>query len=243
MPELWYIWIMNVWRVRAFFYLQFKGPKSFGALNYSYIQMNLTLRTFFSFLLLFHEFRVYPSEGWGKIAKTVSSKGFWKGYFKRFQSTLGVFLLGHGFSYMGVVLSTCFPIRGDVFDTVLISSFHLFHCYSGQVLARQTSVLCVYVWVCHCYASVCFLCSMPSDLCSSFWLAWHCHEKKCWSVVSAYLLADVWYSEFLKPKLNITNNSAHMHKIHFIVHWTSNIFATDILTLFLVWFPVCYLRV
>lgn len=178
-----------------------------------------------------------------KLPRLLVVKVFGRVISKGFSPLWVVFLLGHGFSYMGVVFSTCFPIRGDVFDTVLISSFHLFHCYSGQVLARQTSVLCVYVWVCHCYASVCFLCSMPSDLCSSFWLAWHCHEKKCWSVVSAYLLADVSYSEFLKPKLNITNNSAHMHKIHFIVHWTSNIFATDILTLFLVWFPVCYLRV
>lgn len=60
-------------RLRAsiffFFFLQFKGLKSFGAVNYSYIQMNLTLRMFF-FLLLFHEFRVYPAEGERqKIAK------------------------------------------------------------------------------------------------------------------------------------------------------------------------------
>lgn len=143
MPELWYIWIMNVWRVRAFFYLQFKGPKSFGALNYSYIQMNLTLRTFFSFLLLFHEFRVYPSEGWGKIAKTVSSKGFWKGYFKRFQSTLGFFFA-----------RTWVLVHGCCFFYLFPHSWRCFW-YSANIILPSLSLL---FWTSTCLSDFCPVC-------------------------------------------------------------------------------------
>lgn len=148
MPGMWYIWIMNVWRVKAFFNLQFKGPKSFGTLNYSYIQMNLTLRTFFSFLLLFHEFRVYPSEGSSKIAKTISGKGFSRAVIsKRFGPLLGRLAQTCQMCPCAWVFLPVSPLFRDVFETVPISYFHLPHCYSGQVLACQAAVLCVCVSV------------------------------------------------------------------------------------------------
>lgn len=200
MPGMWYIWIMNVWRVKAFFYLQFKGPKSFGALNYSYIQMNLTLRTFFSFLLLFHEFRVYPSEGSSKIAKTISGKGFSRAVIsKRFGPLLG------RLAQTCVLVHGCFCLFPHSWGMFLRQCQYHISISLIVILDKYLPVRllsCVSVWVCRCYASVCSLCSMPSDLWSSFWLAWRCHETKSWIVVSAYFLAGVWS---LKSTLNITS--------------------------------------
>lgn len=160
--------------------------------------MNLTLRTFFSLSSLFHEFRVHPSEALGKIAKTIRAKGLNRTAISKGFSPLWSFLLKHVLLFFCThVLLPVSPLMAGYF--LIQCWYHLLissHCYSGQVLACQAAVLSA--CVCHCYASVCFLCSMLSDLCSSFWLAWHCHETKSWSVVSAYFLAVFWSSKIFE---------------------------------------------
>lgn len=150
--------------------------------------MNLTLRTFFPFLLLFHEFRVHPSQGLGEIAKTIRAKGFLQNSgFKRFQPISGLLPPTCFCSCVLLPVSQlmvgCFWYSADIiFSSPLIVI--LDKCSSVRLLS------CLRVCV-HTCASLlclaCFHCSVPSDLCSSFWLAWHCHETKSWSVVIVHM--------------------------------------------------------
>lgn len=178
-----------------FFYLQFKGLKSFGAVNYSYIQMNLTLRMFF-FLLLFHEFRVCPAEGERKKnCKVLLMVKFGVG------SCLG--RLSDFWAYACALVVELSALLGVVWDSPSITLLSLIVILDKCSPIRLLSSVCVCVdmWVCHWYASVCSFCSTLSDLWRSLWLARHRHETKSGSVLHIY-----WFQNLS----NVTNNFLHL---------------------------------
>lgn len=187
------------------FYLQFKGPKSFGALNYSYIQMNLSLRTFFPFVFSFMNLECTLQRGRAKLVRLLAEKVLAE---QRFQK-----ISVHFFAQMGELVHgscrfcccccyLCFSTHvGDDSETVPISHCHFAHCYSGQALGCQAAALCVSVFP--------LLHALRSAQINLIGMALQQDKKlEC----SAYLLADVSSSKSLKMKLNITNNSAQYHE-------------------------------
>ena len=91
----------------------------------------------FSFLLLFHEFRVHPSEGFGQnclrllAVKVLAERGFKKRFLATSRAPCSNIIL-----YISVVAQFLFPTCGRA---CLVQCRYRFsissHCYSGQVLA------------------------------------------------------------------------------------------------------------
>lgn len=122
---------MNVWRVRAFFFffffsLQFKRPQIFCRAKLFMYSNESDFEDIFSFLLLFHEFRVHPSEGFGQnclrllAVKVLAERDFKK----RFRATSWA-PCSNIILYISVVAQFLFPTCGRACGTVPISFFHL----------------------------------------------------------------------------------------------------------------------
>lgn len=142
------LWMSVEWGT----FFQFKGSKSFGALNYSDIQMNRTLTTFFS--LFFNSFinLVHTSEG--TLPRLLRAKGlelFWNTHV----GTHGwVFL--YTYSHFIHILSLLFR-----------TSTRLSGCCPVGVTVMPQRALFYFI----------FNFSVPSDLCSSFWLTWRAARR------------------------------------------------------------------
>ena len=141
-----------------FLYLQFKRPQIFCRAKLFMYSNESDFEDIFSFLLLFHEFRVHPSEGFGQnclrllAVKVLAERGFKKRFLATSRAPCSNIIL-----YISVVAQFLFPTCGRA---CLVQCRYRFsissHCYSGQVLACQAVLR-----VCAC------VCVRASPLCPS----------------------------------------------------------------------------
>lgn len=126
---------------------------------------------------------------WAKLPRLLGLKVFLaeQRFQKGFSPLWGV-LLKH------ILLYACF-VAGFATDGRIFLWYGTDILFSSLLIVIRDKNSPVRLLSCMCAS---LLCSMLSDLCSSIWLAWRCHETKSWSGVSAYFLAAFWSSEIFE---------------------------------------------